>query len=245
MLSIFSWNRKHSIIPVVGVTAVTFVCAWKVIKHCTVPVDPHSTAIVYYTVRNQVLYTTDDPTRFFDKRIRQTEETSFSFRNSSMELVTPTRFPLLLRYLCHTFHLYSDTYVVVPPSSFFSVFHVPKTMWEPPGEECTISVRSVPTIDGQVNIALLVRYCLSFEELERFLAAVGPQSPIERIAVLAAEVLRFKCSTVSIGLLLSRSRCEGLFLPSLREGVASRLRSVLAIDVLDVALEKVEPLVSE
>lgn len=240
MVYIFSWSRKASLISVVGVTAVTGIVIWRKIKECTVPVAPHETAIVYDTRRNRILYTTEDPVRVIRNHFTLKELPALFLRSSNVVSMIPQPSGTRIRSLFHALHLYSDTYIVVPPSPFYALFKLPKKIWAPPGETCIIHMMSLETKDGEVNVAIKLRYCISFESIERYIAAVGPQAPISRLNGLTSQVLRDKCAGVTVGTLTSRSRCATIFLPSFRETLASKVKSQLAVDLLEVTVERAE-----
>ncbi|EPY40876.1 hypothetical protein AGDE_03050 [Angomonas deanei] len=138
------------------VFAVGALCAWKISKTCSLSVHPKCVTVVYDTRRKAVLRTSaDDELRKDD--LPRVEHFSALFYMSK-----------LLIYC-------SRSLVVVPPSSFFGVFTLPRSVFSEPGEAVDCVVENVAVPDGTVDMVLTLYYCIPFDSLERYLAAVGPQ----------------------------------------------------------------------
>lgn len=203
-----------------AVVAAGALCLWKLHRSCSVKVHPNCVAVVYDTRRRSILRTTAD-NDFHREGLPRTDHFS----------------PLL--YISSVFLRRSST-LFVPPSSFFGCFTLPRSVFEPPGEavDCTVEHLQLP--DGAVDLYLTIRYILPFSQLERYLSAVGPQPPNERITVAAANVLRAHSADLSVGLLLSRSRREAMFMEGYRDHLATKLLSEVAVKLVDVVIENAE-----
>ncbi|EPY33366.1 hypothetical protein STCU_02262 [Strigomonas culicis] len=134
----------------------------------------------------------------------------------------------------------SSSLVIVPPSSFFGVFTLPRSVFQEPGEAADCTVENVKVTDGTVDMILTIYYTIPFELLERYLAAVGPQAPNEIIAVAAAQIARLRGSEASVGILISKARRDAVFAPPYCSHLATKLMSEAAIRLIKVTFDKVE-----
>lgn len=203
-----------------AVTAVGALCLWKVAQTCSVPVHPRCVSVVYDTRRKTVLCTSADREIPHDALPRVSH---FS--------------PAL--YITSAWMYCSRTRLFVPPSSFFGVFTLPRGVFEEPGESVNCAVEGVAVCDGSVNMMVTVFYTIRFDQLERYLAAVGPVPPNEVIGKTVAHVARVRCTDLSAGFLLSKNRRDGVFTGPFRAHLVSKLMSEAAVSVTDVIVEKV------
>ncbi|KAK7194878.1 hypothetical protein NESM_000409000 [Novymonas esmeraldas] len=195
-------------------------CLWKVVQTCSISVHPRCITLVYDTRRKTLVCTSADRERRRDALPRVSHFSVSLYLSSALLSCTRTR-------------------LFVPPSSFFSVFTLPRGVLEEPGESCNCAVEEVAVRDAAVTMMVTVSYTIPFEQLERYLAAVGPVPPNEVIAKAVAHVARVRCAEQSAGILLSRSRRDSVFMPLFRGHLASRLMSDAAVRVSDVAVETV------
>lgn len=195
--------------------------AWKIVKTCSVKVHDKCITVVYETRRRTILCTSADREH---RRRGLPRTTHFS--------------PLI--YISGLL-IYSNTsLLVVPPSSFFGTFTLPKSVLKVPGETVNCAVEDVHVADGAVDMIVAISYTIPFEKLERYLSAVGPQPPNEVIGLAVADVARVRCAEVSVGILISKSRRENIFMEPFREHLASKLMSEAAVNVVAVDIENVE-----
>lgn len=203
-----------------AVAGTGLLCLWRLSQACTVPVHPRCITVIYETRRKTILCTSADGKQRASQLPRVTHFSPFLYLGS-----------LLL------FH--SGSRLLIPPSSFFGVFTMPITALEDPGESVHCTVEAVEVCDGAVTIALTVQYIISLDELERYLAAVGPEPPNEVIAKAAAQVARLRCTDLSAGILLSKSRRDGIFMDPYKDHLASKLMSEAAVEVKGVFIDAV------
>lgn len=214
----------------------TGVCVWKGFKACQQKVAPDCAAIVFQYRRRKVLYTTEDNMRLFPDPNNQRNKHNNAAKTNNANNTS------MFRRLSRALHLQTPSHIFVPPLTSFGVFTVPAAVFDIPGEAVPCLMNGVRTTDGSVRISLRVFYCIPFEDLDRYLAAVGPKAPNEIIAIAAAQVLRAKSAGVSVGILLSRSRRDGLFMTSFRDTLSTKLMSEAAIELCDIIVDKVEAL---
>lgn len=205
-------GRKSSVVVAVGAGLLL----WRVLKAITIPVSPDDCVVVFQVRRRRVLFTTDDGCR---ESVRSNRPLDF--------------------FLRRVLRLYSQHHLCFPRTSFITTFTMPKTALEPPGEMARLTVKHVHTSDGMVDIVLDVQYVIPFGGLERYLAAVGPYPPTELIAAIAAQVMKVTCAEVSMGILLSRTRRDGVFMMSFRERFQTKLLSMAAVELHDVTVNSV------
>jgi hypothetical protein len=183
-------------------------------------VHPRCVSVVYDTRRKTVLCTSADGELPHDTLPRVSH-------------FSPTLYLTSMLMCC------SRTRVFVPPSSFFGVFTLPRGVFELPGESVNCAVEGVAVSDGAVNMMVTVFYTIRFDQLERYLAAVGPVPPNELIGKTVAHVARLRCAELSAGILLSKGRRDGVFIAPFREHLTVKLMSEAAVSVSDVVVEKV------
>lgn len=211
---------NNRLVPL-AVIAVGVLTLWKVVRTCSVQVHPKCVTVVYDTRRRTVLCTSADR----------------EMRRQGLPRVT--RFSPLL--FLSGMLIYSHTsLLVVPPSSFFGAFTLPKSVFKAPGESVGCLVESIQVSDGAVDMALTISYIIPMEQLERYLAAVGPRPPNEVIGIAAADVARVRCADFSVGILISRARRDSIFAAPFREHLASKLMSEAAVCVVDAVVDNVE-----
>ncbi|CCW64226.1 unnamed protein product [Phytomonas sp. EM1] len=204
-----------------AVIAASCLCLWKVCRVCSIEVHPKCVTVVYDRRRKTIFATSVD-------RERKRGELS------------RTRYYSPLYYLSALFMLSNHSLIMVPPSSFYGTFTLPKSVLSPPGEAVECSIKNIQASDGAVDMVLTIRYVIPFDQLERYLAAVGPQPPNEAIAMAAAHVARVRCVDFSIGILISLSRREAVFIQVYREHLATKLMSEIAVRLTDLKIENVE-----
>lgn len=214
-----SKERVGVILPL-AVAAAGVLCLWKVVQTCSVPVHPRCVSVVYDTRRKTVLCTSADREIPHDALPRVSHFSPALYLTSALMYCSRTR-------------------LFVPPSSFFGVFTLPRGVFELPGESVNCAVEGVAVCDGSVNMMVTVFYTIQFDQLERYLAAVGPVPPNEVIAKTVAHIARVRCNELSAGILLSKNRREGVFMGPFREHVSAKLMSEAAVSVSDVIVEKV------
>ncbi|RNF11508.1 uncharacterized protein Tco025E_06653 [Trypanosoma conorhini] len=217
-------SRLRAVLLPLAVAVVGAGCLARLYRCCVLRVQPSCVTIVYETRRKTILATSMDKERGVNEGVLQ----YYHFR------------PLM----CVVGHfLYSSkSLVVVPPSTFFSAFTLPRAVVEENGEgkavDCT--VEAIQVTDGYVRMVLTVRYCIPFEQLERYLAAVGPTPPNERIAVATAAAAKARASELSVGLIINKAMREESFLVPFRDHLASKLMSEACVKLLDVTIEGAE-----
>ncbi|CAG9567071.1 conserved hypothetical protein [Leishmania major strain Friedlin] len=194
-------------------------CLWKAFQICSVPVHPRCVTVVYDTRRKTVLCTSAD------REMRRGSLPRVSHFNVSM-------------YFGSALMYWSGTRLLVPPSSFFGVFTLPRSVLEEPGESVNCAVEEVAVRDGTVNMMVTVFYTIPFDQVERYLAAVGPEPPNEVIGKAVAHIARVRCAEQSAGILLSKTRREA-FMGPYKDHLTSKLMSEAAVLVRDVAVENV------
>lgn len=176
-----------------------------------------STAIVFDVRRRRVLYTTEDSERPLPESAGRLRRWSGALR------------------------LQSNSFIFCPlPRTFFSLFVLPRQVFTPPGVTVKCHLHGIEAIDGVVSMEVEVGYVVPFEEIDRYLAAVGPQPPTEMIALIAAQVFRVNSASVSVGILLSRSRRDSKLMYSFRQHLETKLRSEAAIQMCSLSVVKVE-----
>ncbi|KEG10160.1 hypothetical protein DQ04_04101030 [Trypanosoma grayi] len=217
-------EKNNALLLPLAVTTLGMVCAWKICSRCLLRVHPSCVTVVYETRRNSILSSS------MDKGHKASDELpQISHFRPAMYVIGM----LLYR---------SKSLVVVPPSSFFSTFTLPRTVLDEQGDgeavDCT--VEGIHVTDGEMRMVLTLRYCIPFDQLERYLAAVGPAPPNERIAVAAAAVAKARGAELSVGLILNRSRRDAVFLAPFREHLSSKLMSEAAVKLIDATVESVE-----
>ncbi|KAG5508626.1 hypothetical protein JIQ42_08413 [Leishmania sp. Namibia] len=203
-----------------AVAGAGLLCLWKVVQVCSVPVHTRCVTVVYDTRRKTVLCTSADREMHRDS------------------LPRVSHFAASL-YFGSTLMYWSRTRLLVPPSSFFGVFTLPRGVFEKPGESVNCAVEEVAVSDGLVNMAVTIFYTIPFDQIERYLAAVGPEPPNEVIGKAAAHLARVRCAEQSAGILLSKARREAVFLDPYKDHLTSKLMSEAAVLVSDVAVESV------
>lgn len=203
-----------------AVAAAGVLCLWKAVQICSVPVHPRCVSVVYDTRRKTVLCTSADREMCKDSLPRVSHFSPALYLTSAIVCCSRTR-------------------LFVPPSSFFGVFTLPRGVFELPGESVNCAIEGVAVCDGAVNMMVTIFYTIPFEQMERYLAAVGPVPPNEVIGKTIAHVARLRCAELSAGILLSKNRREGVFMGPFREHLASKLMSEAAVSVEDVIVEKV------
>nr|CCM12478.1 hypothetical protein, conserved [Leishmania guyanensis] len=207
------------LLPLAAVGA-GLLCLWKAIQICSVPVHPRCVTVVYDTRRKTVLCTSAD---------REMHRES---------LPRVSHFGVSL-YFGSAMMYWSRTWLLVPPSSFFGVFTLPRGVFEEPGESVNCVVEEVAVRGGSVNIMATVFYTISFDQMERYLAAIGPEPPNEVIGKAVAHVARVRCAEQSAGILLSKTRREATFMGPYKDHLTSKLMSEAAVLVNDVVVESV------
>lgn len=203
-----------------AVTGAGLLCVWKVVQTCSVPVHPRCITVVYDTRRKTVLCTSAD-------------------REMRKEVLPRVSHFSPTLYLGSALMYCSRTRLLVPPSSFFGVFTLPRGVFELPGESVNCAVEEVAVCDGVVNLMVTVFYTIPFAQLERYLAAVGAEPPNEVIAKAVAHVARVRCAEQSAGILLTKARREGVFMGPFKDHLAAKLMSEAAVMVSDVTVESV------
>lgn len=218
-------SHSHSDVPLllpVGVTALGLLCLYKLYKVCSVKVVPGCVTVVYDTRRKTVLCTS------IDKQMKRAYSPPINHFS-----------PLL--YFSSLFVYSTGDTVVSPPSPFFGTFTLPKSVFRP--DECealNFTLENVPTMDGVALIIFTIRYTIPFDQLDRYLAAVGPRPPNEVIGVAAAAVARMHCGEVSIGILLNKARRDSVFMKGFTEHLRTKLMSESAVQLQRVTVENVE-----
>ncbi|GET85361.1 hypothetical protein, conserved [Leishmania tarentolae] len=202
-----------------AVAGVGLLCLWKVLQICSVPVHPLCVTVVYDTRRKTIVCTSADAAMSRDSRPRASHVKAS-------------------RHLGSTLMYWGRTRLLVPPSSFFGVFTLPRSVFEDPGESVNCVVEEVAVRDGSVNMMVTVCYTIPFDQMERYLAAVGPEPPNEMIGKAVAHVARVRCAEQSAGILLSKARREA-FMGPYKDHLTSKLMSEAAVLVRDVAVERV------
>ncbi|EKG05366.1 hypothetical protein TCSYLVIO_003558 [Trypanosoma cruzi] len=211
------------LLPLAAVTfgALSFA---RICRRCIVRVHPSCVTIVYETRRKTILTTSMDK-----ERGANDDMTHFCHFRPLM---------CMIRYFLYS----SKSLVVLPPTSFFGAFTLPRAVLEECGEgravDCT--VEAIQVTDGYVRMVLTIRYCIPFQQLERYLAAVGPMPPNERIAMAAAAAAKTRAAELSVGLIINKSRREDSFLVSFREHLASKLISEACVKLIDATVESAE-----
>ncbi|KAG5512265.1 hypothetical protein JKF63_07787 [Porcisia hertigi] len=202
------------------VAGVGLLCLWKVVQICSVPVHPRCVTIVYDTRRKTVLCTSADRDMHRDSLPRVSHfDVSLYFGSALM--------------------YWSRTRLLVPPTSFFGLFTLPRGVFEEPGESVNCVIEGVAVRDGSLNMMVTVFYTIPFNQIERYLAAVGPEPPNEVIGKAVAHVARVRCAEHSAGILLSKARREGLFMGPYKDHLTSKLMSEAAVLVSKVVVERV------
>ncbi|KAH9577866.1 hypothetical protein LSM04_008519 [Trypanosoma melophagium] len=214
-----------SLILPLAAAALGAVCVWRLYRRCVVRVDEGCVTVVYETRRNSILATSFDQ----DRTACGDELPKISHFRPAMYIIAS---------LLYT----SRGVVVVPPTSFFATFTLPATLLREGGDGEAVACRidALRATDGALNIAITVRYRIPVEQLERYLAAVGPVPPNERIAVALADAARARGAELSVGLILNEERRESVFLQPLREQMASRLMSETGVKMMGVTVDWVE-----
>ncbi|KPA73146.1 hypothetical protein ABB37_10094 [Leptomonas pyrrhocoris] len=213
-----SKERVGVLLPL-AVAAAGALCLWKVIQTCSVPVHPRCVSVVYDTRRKTVLCTSADREMRADALPRVVHFSPALYLSSALMYCSRTR-------------------LFVPPSSFFGVFTLPRGVFEEPGEAVNCAVEGIAVSDGSVNMMVTVFYTIPFEQMERYLAAVGPVPPNEVIAKTVAHVARLRCAELSAGILLSKNRRDGVFMGPFKEHLTWKLMSEAAVAVSDVVVEQ-------
>ncbi|ORC91244.1 uncharacterized protein TM35_000062490 [Trypanosoma theileri] len=217
-------NGGSLLLPL-AVAALGAVCAWRLYRRCVVRVDEGCVTVVYETRRNSILSTSLDQ----DRSSSRDELPQISHFRPAMYVIAS---------LLYT----SRSVVVVPPTSFFNTFTLPASLLreEGDGEAVACRIDALRAADGALTLAITVRYRIPVEQLERYLAAVGPVPPNERIAVALADAARARGAELSVGLILNEERREAVFLQPLQEQLASRLMSEAGVKLLGVTVDWVE-----
>ncbi|KPI87854.1 hypothetical protein ABL78_3081 [Leptomonas seymouri] len=213
-------KEKTGVLLPLAVAAAGALCLWKVIQTCSVPVHPRCVSVVYDTRRKSVLCTSAD----------------CEMRHDTLPRVSHFS-PVL--YLTSAFMYCSRTRLLVPPSSFFGVFTLPRGVFTEPGESVNCTVEGVAVCDGSINMMVTVVYTIPFDQMERYLAAVGPVPPNEAIGKTVAHVARLRCAELSAGVLLSKHRRDGVFMEPFKAQLKSKLMSEATVLVSDVMVERV------
>ncbi|KAG8340847.1 hypothetical protein ERJ75_000255300 [Trypanosoma vivax] len=195
----------------------------KLINRCLLRVPRDCVTIVYDTRRNTIL------------------STSMEGADAARVVQQMSHFRPLM-YIVSAFLYSNKNYVVVPFSSFFGTFTIPRTALdeERGGNVVNCTVEDVHVADGSVNIVFTLYYCIPVEQLERYLAAVGPVPPNESIATAIADVARVHGAQLSLGILLHEKKRETMFLQPFQEHLASRLISEVCVKLLCVTVNSVE-----
>ncbi|CCW71278.1 unnamed protein product [Phytomonas sp. Hart1] len=204
-----------------AVVAASCLCLWKVCRICSIEVHPKCVTVVYDRRRKTIFATSADRER------KRGELSRAKYYNP-------------LYYLSTFFMSINHSMIMIPPSSFYGAFTLPRSVLEPPGEAVECSIKDIKASDGAVEMVLTIRYVIPFDQLERYLAAVGPQPPNQAIAIAAAHVARIRCADISIGILISLTRREGVFTMVYRNHLAMKLMSELAVRLIDMKIENVE-----
>lgn len=125
----------------VSVIALSALCVWKLYKKCALRVRPQCVAVVYDTRRRRVLCTSLDYDR---AKLHQ------PFISSSH-----TKWSKLLLHQ-------RNSLILVPPSSLFDVFILPKGVFSDVGEMVACEVDNVNLKDGAVKLSCTIRYNIPF-----------------------------------------------------------------------------------
>ncbi|ESL11693.1 hypothetical protein TRSC58_00550 [Trypanosoma rangeli SC58] len=217
-------SRLRAALLPLAVAVIGAGCLTRLYCRCILHVRPNCVTIVYETRRKTILATSMDKERGVNEGLLQ----YYHFR------------PLMcvIGYFLYS----SKSLVVVPPSTFFGAFTLPRAVIEEHGEgravECT--VEAIQATDGYVRMTLTVWYCIPFEQLERYLAAVGPTPPNERIAMVTAAVVKARAAELSVGLIINKAMREDSFLIPFREHLASKVMSEACVKLLDLIVESSE-----
>ncbi|EAN76450.1 uncharacterized protein TEOVI_000142300 [Trypanosoma equiperdum] len=214
-------EKNNGLLLSFAVTAMGVACLVKLYKRCFVRVPPHCVTVVYETRRNSIL--------------------ASSMEEANNELPQVSHFRPLM-YIVSLLLYRSKKLVIVPPTSFFSTFTLPCSVLDESGDgevvDCT--VEDIHVTDGSVRMVMTIRYCIPINELERYLAAVGPTAPNERIALAAAGAARARGAELSVGLIINKSKRDTAFLEPFRAHLSSKLMSESCVKVLDVVVEAAE-----
>nr|CCC92714.1 unnamed protein product [Trypanosoma congolense IL3000] len=215
-------DRRRTLLLSVAAATLGFACVVKLYNRCVVHIAPNCVTVVYETRRKSILASSLE-------------------REAGNELphVSPLR-PIM--YLVSLLLYSSKTLILRPPTSLFSTFTLPRKVIDESngGETMTCAVEDVYVTDGTIRMVMTVRYCIPVDQLERYLAAVGPTPPTEHIGFAVADVARARGAELSVGLIINKSKRDAVFLEGFCTHLSSKLMSELCVKLLDVTVDTAE-----